>query len=60
MYFKFNKMGDSIEKHKITQRVGDTELHLPRLGIGCANLGELWETISASDAISTLLSLIHI
>ena len=49
-------MGDSIERHRITQRVGDTELHLPRLGIGCANLGELWESISATDAITTLIN----
>lgn len=33
-----------------TARMGRTELHLPRLGLGCAGLGELFTPVSEAEA----------
>ena len=49
-------MEEIIDKCQMLQRIGNTDLHLPRLGVGCAPLGELWDKVSVTDALNTLLT----
>ena len=42
-------------KSRKHQQVGNTNLFLPGLGIGCAPLGEIWDNVKTKDALDTLL-----
>ena len=47
---------DKVElKSRKLNQVGNTQLSLPGLGIGCAPLGGIWEKVGIKDALDTLI-----
>ena len=47
---------DHVElKSRKLNQVGNTQLSLPGLGIGCAPLGGIWEKVGIKDALDTLI-----